>query len=156
MPNYFKTLNIDLILIAGLLLFLLSGNAYSDMSKSDIPQMIKAGLDAYKTGGPEAAIADWIKDSPYEGSKDAMSQANIFKQIESFYGSYIDYNPIAIIYLTPSTRLVYLSMDFDNGPVFAEFMIYKKNKGWILSGKFNFHTEPRKILPESLLDIRKD
>ena len=30
--------------------------------------------------------------------------------------------------------------------------VVKKNKTWILSGKFNFHTEPRKILPQSILD----
>ena len=155
MPNHFKTSKTYLCFIAGLLSLLLSTTSYSLTSKSDIPQMIKSGLTAYKAGGPEAAIAEWIKGSPYEGSKDAMSQANVFKQIETFYGKYIDYSPISVITLTPSTKLIYLSMNFDNGPVFAEFMIYKKKKTWILSGKFNFHTEPHKILPESVFNSGK-
>ncbi len=155
MLYYFKPLKIVLIMVAALFLNFLSSNGYCEISKEEIPPIIKSGLAAYKSNGPEAAITAWIKGSPFEGSKDAMSQSNIFKQVETFYGKYIDYQPIAIINLTPTSDLIYISMNFESGPVFCKFLTYKTQSGWILSGKFNFHTEPEQILPPSVLEIQK-
>ena len=155
MVAYFRSQRIGFALVTLLFLILLSSTAYCDISKDEIPKIIKSGLSAYKSNGPEAAIAEWIKGSPFEGSKDAMSQANLFKQVETYYGKYMDYQPIAVIKLTPTTKIVYLSMNYETGPVFCKFLIYKTQDSWILSGKFNFHTEPEQVLPEGLLDIKK-
>lgn len=125
--------------------------AIADDTNDEIPSIIIAGLNEYKANGPEAAIIAWIKGSPFEGSKEALSQANRFKEIETFYGSYTNYHLIHIAKLTPSTKIVYFSMDFENGPVFAVFTVFKSKKGWIVTGRFNFHTEPQQILPSSLL-----
>ncbi|MCP4672924.1 MAG: hypothetical protein GY857_16645, partial [Desulfobacula sp.] len=139
MLNYFQKKWIILSFIT-VIFFFLSSSGFCGISKNEIPQLIKSGLAAYKAKGPEAAILEWIKDSPYEGSKDAISQANIFKQVETFYGDYVDFHPIGVINLTPSCKFIYLSMNFESGPVFAKFMVYKTKTNWILSGKFNFHT----------------
>lgn len=131
---------------------LLSSAAHCEtVAIEPIPQIVKDGLMAYKSAGPDAAIKAWIKGSPYENSKEALSQANVFKQIETFYGPYVGYHLIAILPITPSVKMVYFSMNFESGPVFAKFMIYEATKGWYLSGKFNFNTEPEVVLPKWLL-----
>jgi len=141
-----------LTIILGMV-FLLPSTAFCKVSKEEVPQIIKNGLEAYKKNGPEAAVAEWIKGSPYEGSKDALSQANIFKQIESFYGKYVGYRPIGITTLTSATKIYYIEMDFDHGPVYTKLMMYKGKNGWHLSGKFYFNTEPEKILPKSFFKL---
>jgi hypothetical protein len=157
MMAYFSRLKTDIVIVPILLLILLTGTGYSEVTKDEIPPIIKSGLDAYKSSGPEAAIVNWIKGSPYDGSKEAMGQANLFRQVETFYGKFVDYTPIAIIQLTPTTKIIYLSMNFVSGPVFCKFLVYKTQdkKSWILSGKFNFNTEPEQVLPSTLLNIKK-
>ena len=46
-------------------------------------------------------------------------------------------------------------MNFKNGPVYAKLITYKSSKGWLLTGKFNFNTEPEQILPASFFNIKK-
>ena len=159
MKQYCNRLRTDIVIVTVLCLILISGTGYCEVTKDEIPPIIKSGLTAYKSSGPEAAIIAWIKGSPFDGSKDAMSQANLFKQVETFYGKYLDYTPIAIINLTPTTKIIYLSMDFTSGPVFCKFLVYKiqaqDKDNWILSSKFNFNTEPEKVLPDASFDIKK-
>ena len=52
-------------------------------------------------------------------------------------------------------KLSYLSMNFVHGPVFSKFLVYKTQESWIVSGKYNFHTEPEQVLPEAFLDIKR-
>jgi hypothetical protein len=159
MKPYSNRLRTHIVIVIVLFLILISGSGYCEVTKDEIPPIIKSGLTAYKASGPEAAIIAWIKGSPFDGSKDAMSQANLFKQVETFYGKYLDYTPIAVINLTPTTKIIYLSMNFTSGPVFCKFLVYKiqvqGKDSWILSGKFNFHTEPEQVLPDGCFDIKK-
>lgn len=53
----------------------------------DLPPVILSGLQAYKDKGPEEAVRIWIKDSPIDGSKAALSQANNLRQVQDFYGA---------------------------------------------------------------------
>ena len=114
----------------------------------DLPSVITAGLEAYKDKGPEEAVKTWIKGSPIEGSKEALSQANALRQIQDFYGSYQAFEVIGTRDLSPRTRILYLVLDYDNGPLFAKFLVYKTGQTWILTS-FNFNTKDE-MLPSSL------
>jgi hypothetical protein len=120
-------------------------------ANDSMPEIVISGLKAYEKNGPRTAIEAWIKGSPFEGSKEALSQANRFKEIEAFYGNYIGYSLIHITKLTPSAKIVYFSINFHKGPVFAIFPVYKTKGGWIMTGRFNFHTDATQILPGALL-----
>jgi len=112
-----------------------------------IPEIITNGLTVYKASGAEAALVEWLKGSPVEGQKDALSQSNILKQVETYYGPYKDYSLINIKDITDTAKIVYLQLNYENGPVFAYFVVYKKGGGgWIITS-FQFHTEPMAILP---------
>jgi len=143
-----KKLSIFLFLIC-----FFAGNPLYSVALADdaMPDIIISGLKAYEKDGPTSAIEIWIKGSPFDGSKEALSQANRFKEIESFYGNYVGYNLIHITSLTPLTKIIYFSIDYQRGPVFCALTIYKSKNGWILTGQYNFHTDPTQILPASLL-----
>src|ERR1035438_5230640 len=47
-----------------------------------LPPIVVLGLEAYKSSGPEEAVRAWIKGSAIDGSKDALSQANLLRQIQ--------------------------------------------------------------------------
>jgi hypothetical protein len=124
--------------------FVWAGPADPDADK--VPKFIQSGMDAYKSEGPEAAIKAWIKGSALEGSKDALTQANGLRQIGDYYGAYKAFEVISSRTISPSTRVFYLTLEFEKGPVFAKFVIYRVAEDWVLVS-FNFNTKPELILP---------
>jgi len=116
-------------------------------SSEEVPKVILSGLDAYKAEGPEAAMKAWIKGSPIEGSKEALSQANNLRQIQDFYGAYKTFHFIQSRNLGPTSRMIYLALDYEKGPVFGKFLVFRAEQGWILTS-FLVNTHPEQILPD--------
>ncbi len=119
----------------------------ADTSSEEVPKVVLSGLDAYKAEGPDAAMKAWIKGSPIEGSKEALSQANNLRQIQDFYGAYKTFHFIQSRNLGPTSRMIYLALDYEKGPVFGKFLVFRAEQGWILTS-FLFNTHPEQILPE--------
>jgi len=115
----------------------------------DIPKIVLSGLDAYKAEGADAAMKAWIKGSPLDGSKDALSQANVLRQIQDYYGSYKTFDLIHTRNLSPIIKVVYLALNYEKGPLFAKFVVYQTEQGWILT-TFTFNTKEELILPPNL------
>lgn len=112
----------------------------------DLPPVILSGLQAYKEKGAEEAVRTWIKDSPIDGSKEALSQANNLRQVEDFYGAYQFFEVINSREIGHRTRIVYLVLDYEKGPLFAKFVVYNSNHRWILTN-FSFNTKEEAIFP---------
>jgi hypothetical protein len=117
-------------------------------SPDELPKILLSGSEAYKAEGPEAAIKTWLKGSSMEGSRDALSQANILRQVQDFYGAYKSFELISSRNLTPTTRVIYLALDYEKGPLFAKFMFYRSEQGWIVVN-FAFNTKEELIIPKS-------
>lgn len=122
----------------------------TEASTTGIPKIVLAGLKAYQAQGAETAIKEWIKGGPVENDAATAKASGTFHQIESFYGSYIGYDLITIESITPKIKIVYIAMNFEKGPIFCQFPCYKRGSDWIITGKFNFNTEPSQVLPEHL------
>lgn len=125
-----------------------SASAAADSDANDtqtaekLPHIIASGLKAYGAGGAEEAVSTWIRGSVIDGS----SQANLLHQIQGLYGSYRTFDLIGVRQFGARTQIVYLTLDYDKGPVFAKFVTYKSEQGWILAS-FDFSTKDD-ILPE--------
>lgn len=118
-------------------------------ASDEVPKILISGMEAYKNEGPEAAIKAWIKGSPIDGSRDALSQANVLRQVQDFYGAYKSYELIKSRDLTPTTRILYFTLDYEKGPLFAKFLIYRTEQGWIVVN-FAFNTKEEVIIPSVL------
>lgn len=115
-------------------------------SNQDIPAMLQAGFDAYKSQGADAAVKAWIKGSPLDDSKPALTQANNLHQIEDFYGPYRSFEVMSQKELASTTRIIYIVLNYEKGPLFAKFLVFRTEKGWVLTS-FMFNTDDQKILP---------
>lgn len=109
------------------------------------------GLTAYKNVGPRGAVVSWLQGSALEGSKEALSQANNFRQIEDFYGKYQDYELVVISRLAKRSTIICLIMNFENGPVYTRFDMYKNSKGQWITVQFNFNTKVVAVFPSELI-----
>lgn len=131
-------------------LFLPSASLASDKvgaKATDLPPIVTAGMNAYKSGGPDEAVKTWIQGSPMEGSRDVLSEANILRQVQDFYGAYQSFDVISMRDLSPTARIIYVTMNYQKGPLFAKFVVYHSEKGWILT-TFTFNTKEEAVLPD--------
>jgi hypothetical protein len=97
------------------------------------PPPIAAGLQAFKASGPEAAVTTWVRGGPLDGSKDALSQAAHFQKAQVWFGAFTSYDLVKITDVTPSVRVVFVVMNFKSGPLFAKFVAFKADSGWVLT-----------------------
>jgi len=117
---------------------------------TDVPGLITAGLDAYKAKGPEEAIRVWVRNGPLDGDKDAMSQANMLRQVQDWYGAYQSYDVITGRDLTQRVKIIYMVMNFEKGPLFAKFVCYRSDREWTVTN-FVLNTKEMVVLPTDVM-----
>lgn len=128
---------------------LASGSSDPDQTNASakVPHIVLAGLEAYRAkGSADDAVKVWTVGSPLEGSKAALSETNTLHQVEALYGTYRAFDVLRVLELSDRIRVVYLTLDYEKGPLFGKFMVYRTDQGWILTS-FDFNTEEEKILP---------
>ncbi len=118
------------------------------IAESELPSIVVSGLNEYKSKGPEAAVKAWIKGSAVETSVEALSQANTFRQMETMFGAYIGYELIKMKEISKTSKMVFLSLNYEKGPLFAKFLSYRRGDKWLMSS-FTFNTQPEVILPNN-------
>src|SRR5262245_25202096 len=129
--------------------------ASAEEASPALPAVLLAGLEAYKTGGPEAAIKAWVKGGPFEGSKEAVAQSNMFQQMQAYVGAYTSYDVVQVHTLTKSTKIIYLIMNFESGPIYGRFVAYKPmDRDWVLPA-FDFNGKVEVVFPQYLLHSAK-
>lgn len=111
-----------------------------------LPPIIGLGLETYKDRGAEEAVQAWTKGSPIDGSTEALNQAATLRQTQSSYGPYKTYEVISSRDLSSRARILYLLLNFEKGPLFARFLVYRSEQGWILTS-FSLSTDPAAIIP---------
>jgi len=111
-----------------------------------VPLFIVNGINAYKSVGPEAAIKSWTEFGAMQDSKEASDQAAYLHQVQSLYGPLEGYAFIASRILSPRTRVIYLSFDYERGPLFAKFVIYRSSQRWLLTS-LDFNIREEMVLP---------
>jgi hypothetical protein len=122
----------------------------SQPAPEEIPKIIQFGLETYKSEGPEAAVKAWVKGGPYDGNRDvATGQASILRQAQSLYGTYRGYEVISMQDISSSVRVIYLTLNFERGPVFSRFIVYRSEQGAMLTA-LNFSVKPEDIVPNLL------
>ncbi|MCG7996973.1 MAG: hypothetical protein JAZ06_16325 [Candidatus Thiodiazotropha taylori] len=113
--------------------------------------IVTRGLEAYSKGGPSAAVKSWIKGSGLEGSKEALSQANVLRQVEDFYGSYEGYEILNNHKISNRTNMVLFVINFTKGPMFGRFQSYRTESGEWVATEFKFHTEATLVFPSKFV-----
>jgi len=116
----------------------------------EVPAIVMQGFETYKNQGAEAALKAWIKGGPLEKKSDLTPTKNQLKTIEDYFGSYKTYHVIFMSTPSESTKIIYLIMDYEAGPLFAHFTAFKGEEGWHIV-RLNFHTDVEHIWPSFLL-----
>ncbi len=136
------------ILITGIIAW---SNTFAVQSGENIPDIVLSGLRAYRGNSPSAAMHVWLRGSPLAGTEIAIEQEKVLQETQDQYGRFVGHDLIAIARLGERSRLVYIQMNFKDGPLFCKFLCYLKNEKWIISGKLCFHTDPEEVIPNRII-----
>lgn len=116
----------------------------------DMASVLARSLKVYSEKGADAYIEAVLKGGPMEGSKDALSKANMLRTVESYYGSYQSFDVVQEVKAGLQARLVYYVLNYEHGPLFGQATGFKRGNTWSIVN-FKFHTEAQQIWPDSLL-----
>lgn len=115
--------------------------------------LVESGTAACIKDGAAAAVTVWIKGSALEGNAHAVSQATSLRQVEDFYGKAVGSDVLRAIPLSPRSRLIYFTINFQKGALYARMQAYQMPDGGWVSTEFKFHTEAVNILPPSMTSV---
>lgn len=103
--------------------------------RSSFNNHLTAGLDAWKSGGYKLAVRHWTEGSPLDRDRAFLDTLNAeLAAVERAYGKPFSYDTIHTINLTSNTRLVYVGVHLEKGPLFMRFLNFKQRRGdWIVS-----------------------
>ena len=113
--------------------------------------LVKRGADAYVAEGPEAAIKAWLAGSGLEGNTQALTQANMLRQIEDYYGKPQGIDVIKRTTVSPRSEIIYFAVNYAKGIAYGRFQTYRTTDGEWISTEFRFHTNANEILPPAIL-----
>ncbi|KFN46719.1 hypothetical protein [Arenimonas metalli] len=130
-------------------LFFISTGAVAQEANSQA--LVERGADAYVADGPEAAIKVWIAGSGLEGNTQALTQANMLRQIEDYYGKPQGIDIIKRSRISPRSEIIYFAVNYAKGIAYGRFQAYRKTDGQWISTEFRFHTQANEILPPAVL-----
>ena len=112
-----------------------------------LPAIIQAGFDSWaKGGGVEGAIYLWQKGGLLEGSNRAAEASGRLHRASQNLGSYVGCEQLKMDSIGKSSLVLYLSLNFQRGAVYARFLLYHADKSWVVQD-MDFSTRPEAIMP---------
>jgi hypothetical protein len=112
-----------------------------------VPAVIQAGFDLWTKGGAvDVVLAEWQKGGLMEGDSKAAAQADYFRRVNRAAGSYRGYELLQAKPIGRSSQVIYLSINFERGAVFARFLLYRADKNWVVQN-VDFSSRPEAVMP---------
>lgn len=111
-----------------------------------VPKVLEAGFDAYRAGGPDEALRVWLRNSPLEGSGEIGKADQALHAAQAQFGQWRSFDIVSDRTISASTRVIYMTLNFDKGPLFAKFILYRTEPGYIVTSLL-FSPNDTDVLP---------
>jgi hypothetical protein len=111
-----------------------------------LPPILREGFTAWVKSGANLALDAWQKGGLMEGDNKVSAQAAYFRQIDRALGSYRSHETLEAKEVGQNSQIVYLSINFERGAVYARFHLYRTEKSWAVQN-MDFSTKPEAIMP---------
>ena len=134
------------LIVSSLFLFSTIVNAETRV----LPKIISNALEKYQKEGADKLIPNLLIGSPIEGDKTALSEVSRIRQIEGFYGKYLNADIVKAVDITPTITLIYYAMNYEKGPLYGSATVFKVNGKEIIPD-FYFHTDIKSIFPAEII-----
>ncbi|MGO8705477.1 MAG: hypothetical protein ACLQVA_16830 [Candidatus Brocadiia bacterium] len=109
-----------------------------------LPPIIRSGLAKYKADGAQAAVNAWMIGSPIALTEEPQHEVHALRAFEGQFGAYQDFHVVRIVAISPTTQMIYLQLDYANGPAFGKFLAYQARESWNVVS-FGFGADPEVV-----------
>jgi hypothetical protein len=115
-----------------------------------LPPIVRSGFTQYKSDGAQAAVTAWMVGSPIALGDQPERVVHALRQFEDRFGAYQDFHAVRIVTISPTTQMIYLQLDYLNGPAFGKFLVYQaRENAWNIVS-FSFGADPEALWGYSL------
>ena len=111
-----------------------------------IPSILQAGFTFFKQQHPEKGLDAWKQGGLVGAEFPTVANASYFTQAERTLGKYVSYELITVKMVGASSRVIYLSINYARGAVYARFLMYHGESGWVVQS-MDFNTRPEALMP---------
>jgi hypothetical protein len=135
------------VLALGLVLCLvLRVRAMAAEPDSPIPAVLRAGFAFFQKQRPELGVDAWKEGGLVGEESTGASHAGYFRQAERTLGKYLAWEWVETKMIGKSSKIIYLSINYERGAVYARFLVYRTEKDWVVQS-MNFNTQPEALMP---------
>src|SRR5580700_5480598 len=111
-----------------------------------IPSIIQNGFKSWAARDASYAFDVWKKGGLLETDVKPAQLARYFGQVDNIVGKYKSYETVETKTISASSRIIYLSINFEQAAVYARFLVYQKDSGWVIQN-MDFSPKPEAIMP---------
>lgn len=111
-----------------------------------IPGIIQDGFKSWAGRDASYAMDVWKKGGLLENDSKPAALARYFNQMDRALGKYKSYDAIDSKPVSQSSKIIYLSVNFEQAAVYARFLVYRTDNGWVVQN-MDFSAKPEAIMP---------
>ena len=115
-------------------------------SNIPVPATVQEGLRVWAKQGASYAFDVWKKGGLMESDNKPAILANYFRRLDRTLGNYRSWESVDSKLITPSSQIVYLSLNFDRAAVYGRFQLYKTDRDWVVQN-MDFSLKPELLMP---------
>src|SRR5260221_6990819 len=99
---------------------------------TSIPSVLQAGFVFLPKNQAELTVDTWRKGGVLEagGQSRLAASTEYLKEAQRVLGNYKSYELVLTKGIGKSSKIVYLSINYERGAVFARFLVYRTEKDW--------------------------
>ncbi len=124
-----------------------AGAAVGAGATAQVPAVIQNGFKLWSLNRRSSwAFDTWKMGGLMEKDPKIDTLSRYFFRMEQSLGNYKTYEVIDSKRIGQASGVLYLSINFDHGVMFARFMIYRTDQDWVVQN-MDFSTRPEAMMP---------
>jgi hypothetical protein len=125
---------------------LLTPIAFAADADTTIPAIVQGGFSLWATRDASHAFDAWKLGGLLENDSKPGKMTVYFTRLDNTLGKYQSFELIESRHFGKSSRTIYLSINFERAAVYARFLLYQTDKGWVVQD-MDFSPKPEALMP---------
>lgn len=121
----------------------MAASATPDLS---VPAIIKDGFRIWPGKDASYALDIWKKGGLLDNDSKPAQLSRYFSQMDHTFGNYRSFDAIDSKPVSQSSKIVYVAINFQNAVVYARFLVYRADNGWVVQN-MDFSPKPEAVMP---------
>ena len=115
-------------------------------SVTQVPPILQDGFNIWAKKGATYAFDTWKAGGVLEDDNKPSVLSNYFFHMDRTVGNFKSFDIIQSKRVSQSSEIIYLSVNFEKAAIYARFLLYRTEKGWVVQN-MDFSPKPEALMP---------